>query len=100
MLIVIKAKSIAPIPALPDKVYGYPTPIVTEADIKTYLVPLYSRLWSIASKGVGVKRAAIMLTAKFVFKEFDAAVEFLNGVADIAREENVSFSTLCHLLFI
>jgi hypothetical protein len=74
---------------LPPPISGWPTPHITDDAMSAYLVPLYARRWSLCS-GFDLHENMPLLKRKYNFKSFDAAVAFLNNVADIARTERVS----------
>jgi hypothetical protein len=102
-----------PIPSLPEQSSEYPTPHITDEDLKTYVEPLYSLYWGIilpAKYNSGSSTVA-QLGRVFKFNDFATAVDFIQDVAAIARSENVSifpffldfqfrlipFSTILHL---
>jgi pterin-4a-carbinolamine dehydratase len=98
-----------PIPSLPEQSSEYPTPHITDEDLKTYVEPLYSLYWGIilpAKYNSGSSTVA-QLGRVFKFNDFATAVDFIQDVAAIARSENhhptlkveggrVSFATLTH----
>jgi len=75
-------------PQLPDPVTKDPTPHITDADLKNYLEPLYTRCWGIAPSHRDRKKVQT-LSKTFIFKGFPEAVSFVQDVAAIVQSENV-----------
>jgi pterin-4a-carbinolamine dehydratase len=76
-------------PPLPPPISGWPTPHITDEEISTYLVPLYARRWGVGYDCSPKPENKPQIRRKYGFKSFDAAVAFLNDVANIARAEQV-----------
>jgi hypothetical protein len=74
---------------LPDKVSGWPTPWISQGDLETYVLPLYSRGWGVTFAGTPSKRNA-RLSKLFRFDGFLSALQFVNEIANICHDENVA----------
>lgn len=103
-----------PIPRLPPRVVGYPTPWIDKEDHFQYLMPLYTRGWGVSFKrprakeqnGRVIDRDAqnlpqkpvqtAHLVARYKFNNYKAAVAFMDGIAEITHSENVSQQHISH----
>jgi hypothetical protein len=86
-----------PIPSPPPRT-EYPATQITDSDIRTYLVPLYSRKWFITyERKKGIARPDILystavLRRSYEFSMFESAMDFVNEVARLSHAEKVSSS--------
>ncbi|TDL26103.1 hypothetical protein BD410DRAFT_836770 [Rickenella mellea] len=87
-----------PLPALP-KAPPYPCPLLTQDELDTYLVPLYSRKWGITTlekRNEDASRFHVrQLAAMFNFESDVDVKEFVTSISEIIKFENV-----CHCVML
>ncbi|EED85975.1 predicted protein [Postia placenta Mad-698-R] len=87
--------NLPPLPELPDKP-KYPCPYLTDAEITTYLVPLYKRGWTVQSSNKAARQGhpsvAPALVKRFIFlKERGYAnLQFTEDIERFQKDEDVS----------
>ena len=95
----------SPLPPLPDRPTIYPTPHITNDDILTYLLPLYSYGWGIGREQhqkidkfrtgiVPVSKPALI--RRYTLANFSASISFMQDIAAICEEENASDILFVH----
>ncbi|KAG1751436.1 uncharacterized protein EDB91DRAFT_1243701 [Suillus paluster] len=79
----LEVQDLPEIPPFPAK----PTLHISPDDVTTYIQPLISRQWKVNRvKGVG-EDEVLSLNRRYEFKGFNDVMDFVQGVADISREE-------------
>ncbi|KAG0700827.1 hypothetical protein DFH29DRAFT_929875 [Suillus ampliporus] len=79
-----EVQNLPEIPPFPAR----PTLHISPEDVTTYIQPLISRQWKVnrVSKGLG-EDEVLSLNRRYEFKGFNDVMDFVQGVADISREE-------------
>lgn len=80
----LEVQDLPEIPRFPAR----PTLHISLEDITTYIQPLVSRQWTVGHICTGVGENEILsLERHYKFKGFNDVMDFVQGVADISREE-------------
>lgn len=90
---VINANTEHPGASQPKPVKGWPTPILTQAELETYLVPLFARdSWSVEYRMSGTDRATVTPVLKKVLEvQSQYGLEVIQGlVKTLEASEKVS----------